>query len=195
MSTVTKVNINTLPNQYFISFTYGWKAVEIDTFYKGAVKWIWYLQSVQIVDAHADVQEFTVNTQNCWYWNLLVRIQGFFSSSFQSQFSRISFPKASITAGWIEVEWDKKYAWQLNTWESNSRPLHLGSVALTAQPCALTSIYILTLKVLNFWKFTSYCSLKPLWSGVGEVVPARTSPTLHPHPLPLCINCDYHFKS
>ena len=40
--------------------------------------------------------------------------------------------------------------------------------------------YLLTLKVLNFWKFTSYCSLKPLWSGMGEVVPARTSPTLHP---------------
>ena len=38
----------------------------------------------------------------------------------------------------------------------------------------------LTLKVLNFWKFTSYCSLKPLWSGMGEVVPARTSPKLHP---------------
>ena len=38
----------------------------------------------------------------------------------------------------------------------------------------------LTLKVLNFWKFTSYCSLKPLWSGMGEVVPARISPTLHP---------------
>ena len=38
----------------------------------------------------------------------------------------------------------------------------------------------LTLKVLKFWKFTSYCSLKPLWSGMGEVVPARTSPTLHP---------------
>ena len=39
---------------------------------------------------------------------------------------------------------------------------------------------MLTLKVLNFWKFTSYCSLKPLWSGMGEVVPARTSLTLHP---------------
>ena len=39
---------------------------------------------------------------------------------------------------------------------------------------------VLTLKVLNFWKFTSYCSLKPLWSGMGEVVPARTSPTRHP---------------
>ena len=34
--------------------------------------------------------------------------------------------------------------------------------------------------MLNFWKFTSYCSLKHLWSGMGEVVPARTSPTLHP---------------
>ena len=39
---------------------------------------------------------------------------------------------------------------------------------------------VLTLTVLNFWKFTSYFSLKPLWSGMGEVVPARTSPTLHP---------------
>ena len=39
---------------------------------------------------------------------------------------------------------------------------------------------VLTLKVLNFWKLTSYCSSKPLWSGLGEVVPARTSPTLHP---------------
>ena len=40
--------------------------------------------------------------------------------------------------------------------------------------------YCLTLKVLNFWKFPSYCSLKPLWSGMGEVVPACTAPTLHP---------------
>ena len=53
----------------------------------------------------------------------------------------------------------------------------------------------------------SYCSLKPLRSGMGEVVPARTSPTLLP-PSPRtvlslscfkvlqCINCrDWHFKS
>ena len=53
----------------------------------------------------------------------------------------------------------------------------------------------------------SYCSLKPLCSGMGEVVPARTSPTLLlPSPrtvlslscfkvLP-CINCrDWHCKS
>ena len=48
---------------------------------------------------------------------------------------------------------------------------------------------LLTLKVLNFWTFTwtrsgwifdSYSSLKPLCSGMGEVVPARTSPTLPP---------------
>ena len=44
-------------------------------------------------------------------------------------------------------------------------------------------VFILTLKVLNFWKLTSYCSLKPLWSGMGEVVPAHTSPTL-PSPIP-----------
>ena len=43
--------------------------------------------------------------------------------------------------------------------------------------------HIINLKVLNFWKLTSYCSLKPLWSGMGEAVPARTSPTLHP-PFP-----------
>ena len=43
-----------------------------------------------------------------------------------------------------------------------------------------TAVHTLSLKVLNFWKFTSYCSLKPLWSGMGEVMPARTSPTLHP---------------
>ena len=35
----------------------------------------------------------------------------------------------------------------------------------------------------------SYCSLKPLCSGMGEVVPARTSPTLLPHPLALCCHC------
>ena len=52
----------------------------------------------------------------------------------------------------------------------------------------------------------SYCSLKPLCSGMGEVVPARTSPTLLP-PSPRtvlslscfkvsqCINCrDWHCK-
>ena len=53
----------------------------------------------------------------------------------------------------------------------------------------------------------SYCSLKPLCSGMGEVVPACTSPTLLP-PSPRtvlslscfkvlqCINCrDWHCKS
>ena len=53
----------------------------------------------------------------------------------------------------------------------------------------------------------SYCRLKPLCSGMGEVVPARTSPTLLP-PSPRtvlslscfkvsqCINCrDWHCKS
>ena len=55
--------------------------------------------------------------------------------------------------------------------------------------CRLLKHHILTLKVLNFWTFTStwsgwnfdsYCSLKPLCSGIGEVVPARTLPTLPP---------------
>ena len=47
-------------------------------------------------------------------------------------------------------------------------------------PCNCKLTMRLTLKVLNFWKFTRYCSLKSLWSGMGEVVPTRTSPTLHP---------------
>ena len=57
---------------------------------------------------------------------------------------------------------------------------------------------ILTLKVLNFWKFTlkwsgsgwisdSYCSLKPLWLGMGEVVSGHTSPTLHPPSPPIVV--------
>ena len=57
------------------------------------------------------------------------------------------------------------------------------------------------------WISDSCCSLKPLCSGMGEVVPARTSPTLLP-PSPRtvlslscfkvlqCINChDWHCKS
>ena len=57
------------------------------------------------------------------------------------------------------------------------------------------------------WISDSYCSLKPLCSGMGEVVPARTSLTLLP-PSPRtvlslscfkvsqCINCrDWHCKS
>ena len=75
--------------------------------------------------------------------------------------------------------------------------------------CILNAMLLLTLKVLNFLKYSykwggwtsdSYCSLKPLWSGMGEVVPARTSPTLHPPSPPTvlylyclkvsqCINC------
>ena len=52
----------------------------------------------------------------------------------------------------------------------------------------------LTLTVLNFWNFTSYCSSKHLWSGMGEVVPARTSPTLHP-PSPPTVHQDVpHFS-
>ena len=39
------------------------------------------------------------------------------------------------------------------------------------------------------WISDSYCSLKNLCSGMGEVVPARTSLTLLPHPLALC--CHY----
>ena len=50
------------------------------------------------------------------------------------------------------------------------------------------------------WISDCYCIIKPLWSGMGEVVPARTSLTLHPPSPPTvpslsclnvsqCINC------
>ena len=59
----------------------------------------------------------------------------------------------------------------------------------------------------SWWISDSYCSLKPLCSGMGEIVPARTSLTLlTPSPRTVlslscfkvsqCINCcDWHCKS
>ena len=78
--------------------------------------------------------------------------------------------------------------WFMNHWINNNKFVafcdtdELLNIITLAYSCSLCMLYVipLTLKVLNFWKFTSYCSLKPLWSGMGEVVPARTSPTLHP---------------
>ena len=63
--------------------------------------------------------------------------------------------------------------------------------------CESEIIIVLTLKLPRpaagvEGSLDSYYSLKPLWSGMGEVVPARTSPPLHPHPLPLfCDNPVY----
>ena len=42
---------------------------------------------------------------------------------------------------------------------------------LMLQACGIwaTSSYIkINLYSANFWKITSYCSLKPLWSGMGK---------------------------
>ena len=48
----------------------------------------------------------------------------------------------------------------------------------------------LTLKVLNFWKFTSYCRLKTLMVGHGgSSAGSYLAKPYIPHPLPLCINC------
>ena len=72
--------------------------------------------------------------------------------------------------------------WWWKTTRGRGFPLHLvlwNSTTCRQQNFAHVGL-VLTLKVLDFWKLTSYCSLKPLWSGMGEVVPARTSPTLHP---------------
>ena len=46
--------------------------------------------------------------------------------------------------------------------------------------CLCMVLYMdLTCTVLNFWKLTSYCSLKPLWSGMGEVVMVIWVPLFH----------------
>ena len=55
----------------------------------------------------------------------------------------------------------KCYAWEII---NIKRPMHIS-----------------TLKVLNFWKFTTYCSLKPLWvrhggSSAGSYLADPTSP-------------------
>ena len=73
-----------------------------------------------------------------------------------------------------EVQW--------KVWHESYIHVHITSILQESLllVCKELILFVLTLKVLNFWKFTSYCSLKPLWSGMGEVVPARTSPTLHP---------------
>ena len=86
--------------------------------------------------------------------------------------SQASATAGSIEAGQIKSIWsiDQSIKWQ--------RELKLIYWSLTIISTPLSTLS-LTLKVMNFWKFTSYCSLKPLWSGMREVVPARTSPTLH----------------
>ena len=84
----------------------------------------------------------------------------------------------------------------------------LGLTHVTAAQCNLKFVYLtLTLPGPSAGvsgSLDSYCSLKPLCSGMGKVVPARTSPTLLP-PSPRtvlslscfkvsqCISCrDWH---
>ena len=70
------------------------------------------------------------------------------------------------------------------SWLSKEALTELYFVPQTLSPSGWQMLSLLyhhlTLNVLNFWTLTSYCSLKPLWSSMGKVVPARTSPTLHP---------------
>ena len=68
---------------------------------------------------------------------------------------------------------DGRFVWEI---KDSARGTVLGTY--TARPVCWSG-----------WISDSYCSLKPLCSGMGEVVPARTSPTLLPHPLALC--CHY----
>ena len=89
------------------------------------------------------------------------------------------------------------------------KPSSGNEALISSTPICPLRVLTLTLPGLSAGvngSFDSYCSLKPLCSGMGEVVPARTSPTLLP-PSPRtvlslscfkvlqCINCrDWHFK-
>ena len=103
-----------------------------------------------------------------------------------------------------------------HTRQEHYMSLRSGTRHRTQLQCKKQSLYLIiigfntyTAKPVcwNGWISDSYCSLKPLCSGMGEVVPARTSPTLLP-PSPRtvlslpcfkvsqCINChDWHCKS
>ena len=98
---------------------------------------------------------------------------------------------------------------------SNINPLHkysAGPVQILRHCSRFGEVCALTLTLPGpsagmSGSLDSYCSLKPLCSGMGEVVPARTSPTLLPQSprtvlslscfkVSQCINCrDWHFKS
>ena len=100
----------------------------------------------------------------------------------------------------IETSWNLSYR-QTST---NARSVKIRQGLLKVHSGLLT----LTLPGLSAGvsgSLDSYCSLEPLCSGMGEVVPARTSPTvLPPSPRTVlslscfkvsqCINCrDWHF--
>ena len=78
--------------------------------------------------------------------------------------------------------YNENHAWpsmKVFLWWSSQKLLHHSTLTLTLPgPSAGVT-----------GSLDSYCSLKPLCSGMGEVVPARTSPTLLPHSRALC--CHY----
>ena len=57
-------------------------------------------------------------------------------------------------------------SWCISPWSTPYFISSVGSFINYSAPYC-TADFHLSLKVLNFWKFTSYCSLKPLWSGHG----------------------------
>ena len=112
---------------------------------------------------------------------------------------------AFVTMNWIG--W-KSFKYHTHT----SQTLHCVSQYYKWTLCQTSDVFLLTLTLPGpsagvSGSLDSYCSLKPLCSGMGEVVPAHTSPTLLP-PSPRtvlslscfkvsqCINCrDWHCKS
>ena len=59
---------------------------------------------------------------------------------------------------------------------------------------AFSSLSTKFLKIRLEMEWMDLCRLKPLWSGMGEVVLARTSPTLHP-PFPPTVFILFKFSS
>ena len=130
---------------------------------------------------------------------------------------------------WFDIFWNLRNHWvwswvgfELTTFWSLGKPLKTSclepgkdkdsclpkhSVFVHTEVVHIINTYTAKPVCWNGWISDSYCSIKPLCLGMGEVVPARTSPTLLP-PSPRtvlslscfkvsqCINCrDWHCKS
>ena len=59
------------------------------------------------------------------------------------------------------------YEWYFFCGQSQNLPHWQAVQSYSNELYSFSQTTRLTLTVLNFWKFTSYCSLKPLWSGMG----------------------------
>ena len=90
----------------------------------------------------------------------------------------------SLMAEWLEQasQWHEMCCHDLEVMSSNPSRVELGELGVHGTSVVSHTLITLTARP-GCWSgliSDSYYSLKPLWSRMGEVVPARTSPTLHP---------------